>query len=104
MDWTDRLTLLVDAVTKGAAKDLKGLQGDLAKTDAAATKSTGVTGKLTDAWGFLKSSGVAAGVGLATVGKWSGIPWPSSPRSAKRPPTWPTRSGSPPSRRRAGSP
>ena len=69
MDWTDRLTLLVDAVTKGAAKDLKGLQGDLAKTDAAATKSTGVTGKLTDAWGFLKSSGVAAGVGLATVGK-----------------------------------
>lgn len=63
--WTDRLTLLVDAVTKDASKNLRGVQGDLSKTDDAAKSGAKGLGGLSSAFesvtGF--SLGTAAAVG-----------------------------------------
>jgi hypothetical protein len=68
-NYTDRLQLVIDAVTKGAQQQLGQLQGSLAKTDSAAETSTQKAGLLSKGWDTVKSSGLLAGASIATAGK-----------------------------------
>src|SRR5262245_29663530 len=67
--FTDRLLLVVDAVTKNAQSQLGGLTKSLQTTDQAAERTAGKGQLLAKGWETVKSSGLLAGASVAAVGK-----------------------------------